>query len=154
LGIRHVGEVAADLLADHFKDFDSIQQASMQDFETVEGVGEQMAGSLYSFFRTEYFKKLLGDLKSIGVEIIAMTQSAKPLARRVFVFTGSLRNITRNEAKQLVKKNGGQVVSSISAKVTDVVAGEKAGSKLDKALAMGKNILTEDAFVGLFDFTR
>ncbi len=151
LGIRHIGEVTADLLAEHFKELNKLLIVGKDDFEAIEGVGEQMAISLVNFLQTESFRSILDLLYQAGVEIQVSNIKTQPFSGRIFVFTGTLNSISRNEAKQFVKNYGGQVVSSVSGKVTDIVAGEKAGSKLQKAHELGKNILSEELFIDLMN---
>ncbi|WP_319550436.1 NAD-dependent DNA ligase LigA [Desulfogranum marinum] len=149
LGIRYVGEVTAELIAGHYESLDELVQSEASELMAIEGVGPQVAESLVTFLRSEPFAKLLIKLDQAGVVVQAAGKSARPLDGRIFVFTGSLNHMTRNEAKQLVKSLGGKVVSSISGKVTDVVAGERAGGKLEKAQKLGLGLLAEEAFVGL-----
>ncbi|PID71877.1 MAG: DNA ligase (NAD(+)) LigA [Desulfobulbus propionicus] len=151
LGIRYVGEVTAELLAKHYHSLTALREARAADFLEIEGIGPQIAGALENYFSSETFGDLVVRLNSAGVEVQSSSHEEHPLAGRVFVFTGSLQGMSRNEAKQLVKNSGGQVVSGISGKVTDVVAGEKAGSKLVKAQEKGLSILTEEDFVVLME---
>ena len=149
LGIRYVGEVTAELLAGHYGSLDELVHSKAKDLMEIEGVGPQVAESLVTFLRSEPFASLMVKLEQAGVSIQSPKKTEQPLDGRIFVFTGSLENMSRNEAKQLVKSLGGKVVSAISAKVTDVVAGEKAGGKLEKARKLGLGLLPEDAFVRL-----
>lgn len=149
LGIRYVGEVTAELLAGHYKSLGELVQTKEKELMEIEGVGPQVAESLVTLLRSEPFAKLLIKLDQVGVVVQSPGKSEQPLDGRIFVFTGSLKNMSRNEAKQLVKSLGGKVVSSVSGKVTDVVAGEKAGGKLEKARKLDLDVLTEEAFAGL-----
>ena len=149
LGIRYVGEVTAELLALHFTSLDALMQASRDELLAVEGIGEQVATSLLDYFSDPSTRKMLARLLALGVTIVAPERRVRPLDGQVFLFTGSLEKMSRNEAKQLVREQGGQVVSGISKKVTALVAGAKAGGKLKKAAAMGIPVLSEQAFLQL-----
>ncbi|MEA1934930.1 MAG: NAD-dependent DNA ligase LigA [Thermodesulfobacteriota bacterium] len=147
LGIRYVGEVTAQLLEDHFITLDSLMNASEADFHEIEGIGEQVAGSLSKYFSDPSVREMLDRVMALGMEIIPRSPAAErlPLAGNVFLFTGSLK-ISRSEAKARVKKLGGHVASSVSKKVTHVVCGQKPGSKAKKAQEMGLKILSEEEF--------
>lgn len=147
LGIRYVGEVTAQLLAGHFKTLTDVMGATKEDFLNVEGIGEQVANSLVDYFSDPSTRAMIEDLLDEGLTILPQTEGVKPLAGRVFLFTGTLKSMGRNEAKQIVKELGGQVVSGLSRRVTDLVAGEKAGSKLKKAGELGITIVHEKDFL-------
>jgi DNA ligase (NAD+) len=151
LGIRHVGEVTAQLLEDHFHSLENLQSADVEQLLEIEGIGRQSAEALVAFFEEEENRTMLSELKELGV--IAQSSSTVsrhlPLEGKVFVFTGGLTSFSRDEAKSQVKRLGGQVASSISKKVTHVVSGEKAGSKLQRALDLGLTILDEASFNSL-----
>ena len=149
LGIRHVGEVTAGLLARHFTDLHQLMAAGKEKFAQIEGVGEQTAESLFEYFQDSATREMLDQLLDAGLVVQAQEKSQASLAGRVFLFTGTLRTLSREEAKQLVKLHGGQVATGISHRVTDLVVGEKAGSKRKKAEAMGVAILSEEAFLSL-----
>ncbi len=151
LGIRHVGEVTAELLAAHFRSLEAFLAGRKEDFVQIEGIGEQAAEALDVFVHSASTEELLRRLQSAGMQVQPMEQNASPLSERVFLFTGTLTGLSRNEAKQLVKNQGAQVVSSLSAKVTDLVAGEKAGSKLAAARGKGVRVLNEEEFLTLLD---
>lgn len=147
LGIRYVGEVTAQLLAGHFKTLPDVMEATKEDFLNVEGIGEQVANSLVDYFSDSSTRAMIEDLLREGLTILPPAKGVKPLAGRVFLFTGSLKSMGRNEAKQIVKELGGQVVSGLSNRVTDLVAGDKAGSKLKKARERGITIVHEKDFL-------
>jgi DNA ligase (NAD+) len=149
LGIRYVGEVTADLLARRFKSLDALLAASKEDLLEVEGIGEQAAASLVDYFSDSSTRDMLGRLRELGLIIQPPDIGIKPLDGEVFLFSGTLQGMSRNEAKQLVKEMGGQVVSSISKRVTRLVAGKKGGSKLKKAAALGIPVLHEQEFFRL-----
>lgn len=147
LGIRHVGEATAKLLAQKFKSLDLIRDASEEDFLKVDGVGEEMAKSLFEFFHdAENSKELLDLLAQIEpVEPKASTET-QSLAGKVFVLTGTLPTLGRSDAEKLIEDRGGKVSSSVSKKTDFVLAGEEAGSKLEKAKALGVRVLSEAEF--------
>jgi DNA ligase (NAD+) len=149
LGIRHVGEVTADLLARRFKTLDRLMAASREDLLRIDGIGEQAAASLVDYFADPSTRAMLEELLDLGLDITEPEQSDRPLDGKVFLFTGTLPSMSRSEAKQLVKELGGQVVSSISRRVTHLVAGQKGGGKLKKAAEMGIPVLDEAAFLRL-----
>lgn len=149
LGIRFVGEVTADLLAEHYHSLGDLIEAPMDELMDIEGVGPQVAASLFAHLRSPAFRNLLLKLEQVGCTIQYADSEQQPLSDRVFLFTGALRSMSRNEAKQVVKAQGGRVVSAMSAKVTDVVAGENAGNKLKKADERGVAIMDEKAFARL-----
>ncbi len=154
LGIRYIGEVNASIIAAYYPDLESLMAASVEDFVELEGIGHQAASSLAEYFNDSSVLQMIHELQDVGVEIVATEQGEDLLANRVFLFTGSLKSMSRNEAKQRVKSMGGQVASSLSKRVTDLVAGEKAGSKLKKAEEQGIRILNEQEFNSLFQEER
>ena len=149
LGIRHVGEVTAGLLAHHFSDLHHLMAAGKEQLLHIEGIGEQTAESLVEYFQDPATREMIDQLLRSGFVVLAQEKSRTSLAGRVFLFTGTLPTLSREEAKQLVKAHGGQVATSISQRVTDVVVGEKAGSKKKKAEEMGLAIFSEEAFLAL-----
>ena len=151
LGIRHVGEVTAGLLAQHFTDLHQLMAAGKEKFVQIEGIGEQTAESLAEYFRDPTTRQMVEQLFQLGLVFQAQEKSQALLTGRVFLFTGTLQALSRDEAKQVVKAQGGQVASSLSHRVTDVVVGEKAGSKRKKAEEMGLALLPEEAFLSLIE---
>ena len=150
LGIRHVGEVTAQLLEQRFKSLADLYGADEQDFLEIEGVGGQVASSLFEYFQDPAVRVMLTELEVLGICIEQPSsgpQEGMPLADTLFLFTGSLATLSRNEAKARVKELGGRVASALSKKVTHVVAGEKAGGKLKKATELDLNIQTEEDFL-------
>jgi len=146
LGIRYIGEVNAELIARHFAGLDKIMAVSQDDLLQVEGIGAQAAAGLVDYFSDPSVRQMIQTLMDSGLEIVPENNGQKPLGQRIFLFTGSLSSMSRNEAKQRVKSLGGQVVSAISRRVTDVIAGEKPGSKLKKAHELGIRVLDEEGF--------
>ncbi len=147
IGIRHVGEQTAKDLATFFGSLDRLAAASKEQLMEVDGVGEEVAASIVHFFASPQNQRTLQLLAASGVEPQSQSGVEQgPLAGRTFVFTGGLQTMTRDEAKELAEKLGAKTAGSVSKKVTDVVAGTDAGSKLEKAQALGLRILDEEAF--------
>lgn len=148
LGIRHVGKETADILTGEFPSLDELKNATLEQLAQVEGIGEIIAQSVFEYFHNENNLKLLEELKSLGINPSA---KAKPksdkLAGKTFVLTGTLENMTRDEASDIIKSHGGKTSSSVSKKTDFVLAGANAGSKLDKAQNLGVIILTENDFL-------
>ncbi len=152
LGIRHVGEVTAQLLARHFTSLSRLVLADEADFLRIEGIGEQMAASLADYFQEPTVREMLSRLESLGIRVQEEQPGAQTrggLSGCVFLFTGALARLSRHEAKARIKELGGQVASGISRKVTHVVLGESPGSKLTKARELGLTVITEDEFLRL-----
>ncbi len=150
LGIRYVGEITASVLARHFGSLEEIMAASRERLQEVEGIGVQAAASLVDYFSDPDTREMILTLVDLGLEILPEEHGpSQPLDGRVFLFTGSLQSMSRSEAKQLVKELGGQIVSGISKRVTDVVVGDRPGGKLKKARAMGLSLLNEEEFLQL-----
>lgn len=153
LGIRFVGEVTSRLLEDHFQTLERLAQCSLDDFLSVEGIGEQVAGSLRDYFADPAVRHMLDSLLSSGFEFAVTTkaQGDLPLSGLTFLFTGGLTSYSRSEAKERIKELGGQVSSSLTKKVTHLVCGDKPGSKLKKAEKMSVTILNEQQFIDLLN---
>ncbi|MEE4166832.1 MAG: NAD-dependent DNA ligase LigA, partial [Desulfocapsaceae bacterium] len=151
LGIRYVGEITASLLENHFSTLEQLRAADREDLLNIDGIGDQAAQSLLHYFHSETISSMLDRLTALGVRPRALKRSAetRPLSGAVIVFTGGLSELSRDEAKKLVKEQGAQIATTISKKVTHEVAGEKAGSKLKKAREAGKIILSEEDFLAL-----
>jgi DNA ligase (NAD+) len=150
IGIRHVGETTARDLALHFGSLERLAAANAEALMAVDGVGEEVATAVLEFFASPQNRATLAALTAAGVQPQqAEPQGAGPLSGRVFVFTGGLATMTRDDAKARVEALGARTAGAIGKKVTDVVAGADAGSKLDKARALGLNILDEAAFTAL-----
>lgn len=149
LGIRHVGEVTATALGERFANLRELMNAGRDTLLEVAGIGEQVATALIDYCTDPATREILEELDRLGVGAEAPRERERPLAGRIFVFTGALQTISRDEAKQLVKSRGGQVATSIGHRVTDVVVGEKAGAKRKQAEAAGLVLLSEDDFLAL-----
>ncbi|MBN2207379.1 MAG: NAD-dependent DNA ligase LigA [Candidatus Aminicenantes bacterium] len=152
LGIRHVGERTAQDLAARFATIDDLVRASAEDLGAVEGIGDKVAASIVFFFRQPENRELLRRLKEAGLNF-AFTAAAgtgpRPLAGQVFVLTGTLAGMTRDEARALLVSLGGAVVSAVSKKTTAVVVGADPGSKLAAARKLGVRTLDEREFLAL-----
>jgi DNA ligase (NAD+) len=149
LGIRHVGETLAELLASHFGDLPPLVDASAEELGRVEGVGPTIAESVALFFADPRNREEVDRLRALGVQWDPVPRSAAeaaegPLVGKSFVLTGTL-SVPRGEAKKRIESAGGKVAGSVSKKTDYVVAGEKAGSKRDKAESLGVAILDEAA---------
>ena len=152
LGIRHVGETLAELLASHFGDLEPILAASAEELALAPGVGPTIAESVARFFEDPRNRAEVDRLRELGIQWSPVERrddgSAGTLTGKKFVLTGSL-SIPRAEAKKRIEAAGGKLVSSVSKKTDYVLAGENAGSKRDKALSLGVEILDEEAFEAL-----
>jgi len=156
LGIRHVGQQAARLLAENFLSMDRLQTAVYDELLAVPDIGPKMAESVLDFFNDEHIQKILAKLKAAGVKMAAIEVSPKdlPLLGKKIVLTGILKNLTRSEAQKLIEERGGQVSDSISKSTDYVVVGARPGSKLEKASTLLKvnpelplKILSEEEFI-------
>jgi len=152
LGVRQVGEVAAETIAAKFRTLDALFEASVEDFTAVEDVGEITARELTEYFAEQSTRELCGRLKELGLKTEAVAEpKLDTLAGLTFVLTGTLPTMTRDEASELIKKHGGKVSGSVSKKTSYVVAGEEAGSKLTKAKDLGVTVIDE---AGLLDMIK
>ncbi|HJV61937.1 MAG TPA: NAD-dependent DNA ligase LigA [Albitalea sp.] len=153
LGIRHVGETTAKDLARHFGQLDRIMDASVEQLLEVKDVGPVVAQSIHTFFAQPHNREVVEQLRACGIawdETEASADGApKPLAGKTFVLTGTLPSLSRDEAKDLIEAAGGKVSGSVSKKTHYVLAGEEAGSKLDKAQELGVAILDEEGLRSL-----
>ena len=151
LGIRHVGERLAQTLAGHFRTLDALAEASAEQLTEVEDIGPKVAESIVFFFRQPENFALIGKLKEAGLnfETRVSRRIAQPLAGKIFVLTGTLASLERDEAKEVIENLGGKVTSSVSPKTDYLVIGESPGSKLDKAHKLNIAILNEQEFLKL-----
>ncbi|MCB2210003.1 NAD-dependent DNA ligase LigA [bacterium] len=148
LGIRGVGEVAAQDLVEHYPDLDALSQASAEELESIEGFGPNIAENIIEWFATPENREMLARLKSSGVWPIAEQtedQGPQPLDELTFVITGTLPTLSRKEAKTLIEDNGGRVTGSVSGNTDYLVLGEDPGSKYDQAVKRNVPTLSEDA---------
>jgi DNA ligase (NAD+) len=148
LGIRHVGFETAVLLSRQFKSLDKLRQASLEDLDEIEGIGEVMAQSIIDYFSNKDEAKRLDNLLNfIIVRSTTYDVRIGPLSGTTWVFTGSLDSMSRDEAKEKVRALGADVSESVSKKTTFVVVGEDPGSKAEKAKKLGVEILSEKDFL-------
>lgn len=148
--IKNVGKETAGVLASEFGTLDNLMNASVEDLSKVEGVGEIIAKDIFDFFRKPETIQMIEELRSLGVEPAPPVQNVSDEFKgKTFVLTGTLQNMTRDEASEIIKQMGGKTSSSVSKNTSFVVAGESAGSKLDKAQKLGVIILTENDFLNM-----
>ncbi|MFN4258392.1 MAG: NAD-dependent DNA ligase LigA [Gemmataceae bacterium] len=152
LAIPHVGANVADILAQEFHDIDHLMNASVDRLTQIEGIGAVLAQSIYDYFHGPQGQQTIAELKQLGVKLTEAAR-AKPaglddadLNGKTFVVTGTLSRYSREEIEQLIKDLGGKATSSVSKNTDYVVAGDKAGSKLDKARQLGVRVLNEEEF--------
>jgi DNA ligase (NAD+) len=149
LGIEHVGDTVARLLADHYGAVKPLLDASVEELQANRGIGPEVAESVHRFFSNSRNRKVLERLERAGVKPAAepKARGSQTLANQVLVFTGGLETMTRPEAQRKAEAHGARVTGSISKKVTLVVAGPGAGSKLDEAAKLGIKVIDEQAFL-------
>ncbi len=150
LGIRHVGEHTARLLANAFGSLENLEKASDEELISIREVGPQVAQSIVTFFRNPENIAVINRMLEMGVNPVREEKKiGGRFAGKTFVFTGALTRFTRDEAKKMVENEGGHAAGSVSRKTDFVVAGAEAGSKLTKAAELGVKILSEDEFLDL-----
>lgn len=149
LGIRHVGEQTALDLADHFGSLDHLMKASRDDIAHIPDIGDTVAESVVEYFENKKHQALIEKLQKNGVQIqqTDKREISGALKGKIFVLTGGLDTLSRDDAKQKIRQSGGKVASSVSKKTDFVVAGSDPGSKYEKALDLGVKILTEKEFL-------
>jgi DNA ligase (NAD+) len=150
LGLRHVGERTAGILAHEAGSLERLSQMTVEELDAIPEIGLTVAESVRDWFDDEGNRALCDRLRAAGVRTEATRVSSASLDERFagkqFVLTGTLSSFTRDEAKALIEARGGRVNSSVSKKTDYVLAGEAAGSKLDKAQSLGVAVIDEDAF--------
>jgi DNA ligase (NAD+) len=152
LGIRHVGENIADILARKWGSLNELMQQTPESLAAVEGIGSTIAESIYGFFNDPEKRQSLDNLIENGVEIVSGAPAAgKMLAGKTIVLTGTLPNLTRSQAKDLIEASGGKVAGSVSRNTHYLVAGDAAGSKLESARKLGVEIIDESALMQLLE---
>ncbi|MEJ2699456.1 MAG: helix-hairpin-helix domain-containing protein, partial [Desulfuromonadales bacterium] len=152
LGIRHVGQHMAKVLGRQFGSLENLGQASREDLLAIHEVGPQVAESVVNFFRSPRNLDILRQLRAAGV--VPETEKRRaggPLSGKTFVFTGALARFSRKEAQERVERLGGRAAGSVSKKTDYVVAGEEAGSKLDRARQLGVSVLSEEDFLQMME---
>lgn len=154
LGVRHVGNRVAFVLASNFGSLEALSTASEEQLSAVNEIGPVIAKSVHDFFGSAAGKKTVTDLRKVGVdpqqEVIKPEAAADlPLASKTIVVTGTLKRFKRDEIQAMIVKHGGRASGSVSKKTDFVLAGEEAGSKLDKAKELGVKVISEDEFLRL-----
>jgi DNA ligase (NAD+) len=154
LGIRFVGDRTARLLADHFGSLDNLTEATVEELVNVPEVGMKIAESVVNFFALQSTRELIEKLRQSGVNFVQEQKAAEagPLNGKTFVLTGTLPTYSREEAARLIEEAGGKVTGSVSKNTDYVVAGEKAGSKLDKAEKLNITVLDEASLLKLLSY--
>ncbi|MGN1043243.1 MAG: NAD-dependent DNA ligase LigA [Acutalibacteraceae bacterium] len=150
LGIRHVGQKAAKLLACKFENLDNLMNASKEKISEIDGIGEVIADSICCYFSVPQNIKLINALKSKGLNMNFIDNSQNSaLKNKIFVLTGTLEKYTRGEATQIIESMGGKVTSSVSKNTSYVLCGDSPGSKAEKAQKLGIRIIDEDDFINM-----
>ncbi len=150
LGIRHVGAHIAKVLANHYGSLPAIQTATKENLHAIHEIGPEIAASVESFFQEKRNLAVIQHMRDLGVRVQEIKNSSnstrQTLSGKIFVLTGTLKSMTREEAKQKIASLGGRVTSSVSKQTDYVVTGEDPGSKLDSATTLGVSILNEEEF--------
>jgi DNA ligase (NAD+) len=149
LGIPNVGEQTAIDLAHAFRSLSRLIHATKEELLAVSDIGEVVASSIRQFFASDQAKRWLKDYEGLGIKIHAPKQQGASLAGQIFVLTGTLTSLSREEAKEKIRALGGDVSASVSSKTQFVVAGEKPGSKFDQAQKLNVRILSEREFLAM-----
>ena len=150
LGLDNVGTVTARDLAARYGSVEALSKATAEDLAVIDGVGTVVAEGIVQFFAEEQNREILRRLKEIGIDpVYRVTAASGVFSGKKVVLTGSLSQYTRGQAAKLIEENGGEVASSVSRSVDLVVAGEDAGSKLDKARSLGIKVIDEEAFLDM-----
>ena len=152
-GIPNVGKAAAKTLLSQFKDIEKIMELTVDELTQVNDIGEISAKSIYEYLHNPVNIDIINRLKSAGVNMVEEEKegATDKLAGLTFVITGTLPNMGRKEAQELIELNGGKCSGSVSKKTNYLVAGEAAGSKLDKANALGVTVLDEEGLLALIN---
>lgn len=147
LGIRHIGAKAGKLLSEHFGDIDAIMNAALEDFEKIDGFGSILAQSAFEFFSLDSTRNMIERFKELGLNLKSLKEvKDNRFLGLTFVLTGTLPSLSRKEASDIIESFGGKTSSSVSKKTSYVLAGEEAGSKLDKANSLGIPVISEEQF--------
>ena len=150
LGIRHIGAKAAAIIAENLKDIDAVMNADTERLKSIDGIGDISAVSLHEFFSLNSSRELIEELKKAGLNMKSQKElKGKAFEGKTFVLTGTLPSLTRSAASEIITSYGGKVSSSVSKKTDYVLAGEEAGSKLEKAQKLGVKIIDEEEFKNL-----
>jgi len=148
LGVRHIGGQSAQILAEHFGSLEHLMAADEEALSAIDQIGPIMAESVYEYFRNPQNRAVIGELLAAGVKPMQPKEKrTDKLAGKTIVVTGTLENFTRQQIEQTIKDNGGKNSSSVSKKTDFVLAGENAGSKLQKAQKLGVKVINEKQFL-------
>jgi DNA ligase (NAD+) len=151
LGIRHVGEHIASVIADHFKTIDALKEADEDELLSIKEIGPQIAESIVSFFSDEANVSHIDSLINEGIQFEESTYNSKsPVSGKTIVVTGTLKRMKRDEIKDFIIKNGGKVASAVGKGTDMLLFGDEPGSKLDRARELGIQIIDEEAFFAMF----
>ena len=152
LGIRHVGARNAQILAQHFGSLDALMKSDIETISSIDEIGDIIAESVVKYFSQKQNCDIIEKLRSHGLNFLCKETKKEGLfTGKTFVLTGTLPTMNRNEASKLITDNGGKVSSSVSKKTDYVLAGEEAGSKLDKAMTLGVTVITEDDLLKMLE---
>ncbi len=153
LGIRHVGAKVAKILTKKFNSIENLKNASFETLSEIDDIGEIIAKSVVDYFSDSENIKLLDELASLGLNMVSITKEIKEsyFTDKKVVLTGSLTHFDRNKAKEIIESLGGKTVDSVSKKTNIVLVGENPGSKYEKALSLGIEIMSEDEFIKIVE---
>ncbi len=157
LGIKHVGKKVAKIIASHYKNIDNIINATVEDIQAIDDIGIIIAESIKEYFNDKDNIDTINKLKDIGMNMTYVGEEIEQdenFQDKTFVLTGTLSVLTRNEATNEIEKRGGKATSSVTKKTNYVIVGENPGSKYDKAKELNINILTEEEFLKLINFSK
>ena len=148
LSIRHVGERVAQIMAENYHNVDALMNTAVDELTDIHTIGTEIAESIVHFFGLKQNRQLIKKMLDAGVKIQykKKTAASDKLKGQTVVFTGALESMTRDEAERLVAEHGGRATSSVTKKTSYVVAGSDPGSKYEKAVSLGIQILSEDEF--------
>lgn len=150
LGIRYIGKKTAKILAKHYKTIDNLFSTDLDELLTIQDVGDIMANSIVNYISLEENKKLIQNLKELGINMNYLGTESKnnpEIENKTFVLTGTLEKLTRDEASLIIEENGGKTSSSVTSKTNVVIVGANPGSKYDKALKLNIPVWTEEEFL-------
>jgi len=150
LGIRHIGEKAGVLLAERYSDIYELMNASEQDLCEIDEIGPESAGAIRNFFENEHVNAVIKRLAEAGVSVKSSSlKKGSKLQGKTIVITGTLPTLKRNEAEEIIRQQGGKPSGSVSKKTSFLLCGADAGSKLEKAQALGIPIISEQDFINI-----
>ena len=154
LGIRYVGATVAKKLTTHFKTIDNLMAASFDELNGVEEIGERIAHSIIEYFEDEMHREEIEKLKALGLQFVAEVKEvalqSESLVGKTFIISGTFEKYSRDELKDIIEQNGGKILSSISAKLNYLVAGDNMGpSKLEKATKLNIPIISDEELMGM-----